>query len=58
MQIILLAIHFYPQVTLNLLNGNWIAKELLINWERFHIDYEISRLLIGIADMLGTQSIT
>jgi len=57
LQIILLAIHFYPNVALNAVNGNWIATELLRNWERFHVDYEICRLLIGVADLLSFQSI-
>ena len=39
------------------MNGNWIATEILQNWERFHVDYEIVRLLVGIADLLNFQSI-
>lgn len=39
------------------MNGNWIATELLQNWERFHVDYEIVRFLVGIADLLNFQSI-
>lgn len=32
MQIILLACHFYPQVTFTLFNGGWLAAEILHNW--------------------------
>ena len=39
------------------MNGDWIATEVLQNWERFHVDYEICRLLIGIADLLNFQSV-
>lgn len=56
-QIILLAVHFYPQTTLSVINGNWIATETLRVWERLHVDYELSRLLIGIADLLHYQAI-
>lgn len=57
LQIILLACHFYPNITLSALSGNWISGELLNNWERFHIDYEMNRLLIGIGDLLSFQSL-
>ena len=57
MQIILLSIHFYPEQTLVIMNGDWIATEILQNWERFHVDYEICRLLIAVADLLNFQSI-
>jgi hypothetical protein len=57
LQIILLSVHFYPEVTLGIMNGDWIVTEILQNWERFHVDYEICRLLIAIADLLNFQSI-
>jgi hypothetical protein len=39
LQIILLSVHFYPEVTLGIMNGDLIATEILQNWERFHVDY-------------------
>ena len=38
-QIILLAVHLYPKVTLEVLSGNWILIEVLSHWDRFICDY-------------------
>lgn len=52
-----MGVHFYPNVTLNVIGGEWIANEVLNNWERIHCDYEISRLMVGVADLFSFQAI-
>jgi hypothetical protein len=48
----LIACHYYPEISFKQINPNWLVTELLTHWDRFNCDYEIARVLISVGDFL------
>ncbi len=58
LQIVLLAIHSYGRTVINQLNLTSLIQRLLELQANFKCDYELARVLIGVADLLQLQAIS
>lgn len=57
-QIIMLALHTYGKNALAHINPHFVVQRLIFLQNNFKCDYELARVLIGIADLLGMQAVT